>query len=176
MKNKIENRKAVTVKEHTREVKESKSRDDYIRLMIESGRFPVEKVVFDVPEEDRFDSSGNPMERIGEERMMRDMGVPIRRNVTSEWFISSAELAGPLWEAMKDEEKKLAVIHADETFWTAMMTARLSWMAALPNPDKLEKRQFCGIKTPQACHCEEQCAHSKGLASRRWRGNPFSFA
>lgn len=190
---------AVTVKEHAREVKKGRNRDGYIQLMIESGRFPVEKVVFDVPEEERFDSIGNPLERIGEEhvryelsvrpkqyqikdiyvvsygskrsketggartevkegnippaiiphspvgasvladvainkcdyglplyrqeRMMRDMGVPIRRNVMSEWFISSAELVGPLWEAMKDEEKKLAVIHADETFGQVLHNA-----------------------------------------------------
>ena len=51
-----------------------------------------------------------------QERMMRDMGVPIRRNVMAGWFISTADLLRPLWEAMKEAMKKLNVIHADETF------------------------------------------------------------
>lgn len=72
---KDEKGKTVTVKEHTREVKKGKNRDDYIRLMIESGRFPVEKVVFDVPEDERFDSIGNPLERIGEEHVRYELSV-----------------------------------------------------------------------------------------------------
>ena len=47
---------------------------------------------------------------------MRDMGVPIRRNVMAGWFISTADLVRPLWEVMKDEMKKLKTINADETF------------------------------------------------------------
>ena len=232
-------RKTVPVKGHMREVKESKNRDDYIRLMIESGRFPVEKVVFDVPEEDRFDSSGNPMERIGEEhvryelsvlpkqyqikdirvvsygskrsketggaraevkegdvppaiiphspvgasvladvainkcdyglplyrqeRMMRDMGVPIRRNVMSEWFISSAELVGPLWEAMKDEEKKLSVIHADETFGQVLHNATGNPRA------KLDYWAYCSGKwEPVQVACFEYRPSRAGANARRF--------
>ena len=237
--NKAEKGTTVTVKEHTRKVKENKNRDDYIRLMIESGRFPIEKVVFDVPEEDRFDSSGNPLERIGEEhvryelnvlpkqyqikdirvvsygskrsketggaraevkegdippaiiphspvgasvladvainkcdyglplyrqeRMMRDMGVPIRRNVMSEWFISSAELLVPLWEAMKDEEKTLSVIHADETFGQVLHNATGNPRA------KLDYWAYCSGKwEPIQVACFEYRPSRAGANARRF--------
>ena len=166
--NAVDKKKTVVIPEHTRQVKSKQDRDDYIKLMIDSGRFPVETVVYDVPEEERFDAEGNPLERLGvehvryelhvtskqysiqdiqvvsygskrskdtdgtrtevkegevpaaiiphspvgasvltdvvvnkcdyalplyrQERMMRDMGLPIRRNVMAGWFISAAEL------------------------------------------------------------------------------------
>jgi len=197
--NTADQKKTAVVKEHTREVKSKRHRDDYIRLMIKSGKFPVQTVVCDLPEAERVDAKGNPLERIGvehvryelevtpkkysikdiqvvsygtkrsketdgvrvevkegevppaiiphspvgasvladvainkcdyalplyrQERMMRDMGVPIRRNVMAGWFISTAELVHPLWEAMKEEMKRLDMIHADETFGQVLHNA-----------------------------------------------------
>ena len=38
-------KKVTVVKEHTRETQPKKNREDYIKRMIESGRFPVETVI-----------------------------------------------------------------------------------------------------------------------------------
>ena len=192
-----EKKETTVVKEHTREKQPRQSREDYIKLMIESGKFKVDTVSYDVPEEKRFDAQGAPLEYLGckhvryelevipkqyiihdiqvasygskrdkagkraevaegevppaiiphspvgesvltdvalnkcdyalplyrQERMMRDMGVPVRRNVLAGWFISTADLVHPLWEAMKEALKKLDTVHADETFGQVLHNA-----------------------------------------------------
>ena len=50
----VSEKKATVVKEHTREMQPKQSREDYIKLMIESGKFKVNIVPYDVPEEKRF--------------------------------------------------------------------------------------------------------------------------
>ena len=233
-----ESKKTSVVKEHTRKVHTKKDRGDYIKRMIESGKFPVETVVIDVPEEERFDADGNPLERIGEEhvryelivtpkqyrikeicvvsygskrkdatgkrtevkegevapaiiphspvsasvladvvinkcdyalplyrqeRMMRDMGVPVRRNVMAGWFISAAELVHPLWEAMKDEEKKLGVIHADETFGQVLHNSTGNPRA------QLDYWAYCSGKwEPLQIACFEYCPSREGKNARRF--------
>jgi hypothetical protein len=54
--NKTGKPKTAVVKEHTRNVEPRKNREDYIQLMVESGKFPVETVECDVPEAERFDA------------------------------------------------------------------------------------------------------------------------
>ena len=187
---------SLIVTEHTRKTNSKQKRDDYIQLMVESGRFPIDEEVYDVPEEERFDSNGNPLECFGpkhvryelevtpkqyrikdiqiksygskrtdgtraevkagevppaiiphspagesvladlvinkcdyalpiyrQERMMRDMGVPIHRNVMAKWFISVSNLVHPLWDAMRCAELQLGTIHADETFGQVLHNA-----------------------------------------------------
>lgn len=228
---------AVVVKEHTREVQPKQSRDDYIKLMIESGKFPVETVLCDVPEEKRFDSVGNPLECLGvehvryelevipkqyvikdiqaasygskrdkegkraevvegevppaiiphspvgasvltdtalnkcdyglplyrQERMMRDMGVPIRRNVMAGWFISTADLVRPLWEVMKDEMKKLKTINADETFGQVLHNATGNPRA------QLDFWAYCSGKWELIqMACFEYCSSREGKHAKRF--------
>ena len=73
--NHADEKKTVVVKEHTRETQSRESREDYIKRMIESGRFPVETVIYDVPEAERFDAEGNPLERLGVEHVRYELEV-----------------------------------------------------------------------------------------------------
>ena len=68
-------KKVTVVKEHTRETQPKKNHEDYIKRMIESGRFPVETVIYDVPEAERFDGEGNPLERLGVEHVRYELEV-----------------------------------------------------------------------------------------------------
>ena len=230
-------KKATVVKEHTREMQPKQSREDYIKLMIESGKFKVNIVPYDVPEEKRFDSQGNPLECLGykhvryeldvipkqyiindiqvasygskrdkagkraevamgevppaiiphspagesvltdlalnkcdyalpfyrQERMMRDMGVPIRRNVMAGWFISTADLLRPLWEAMKEAMKKLNVLHADETFGQVLHNSTGNPRA------QLDFWAYCSGKweTIQVA-CFEYCDSREGKNAKRF--------
>ncbi len=54
-----------------RQQKTKKERDDCIELMIASGRFPVETKIIDLPEAERFDSDGRPLECLGVETVRR---------------------------------------------------------------------------------------------------------
>ena len=49
------------VKEHVRAKKSKRNREDYIRLMIESGKSTVDPVIYDLPESERFDENGKPL-------------------------------------------------------------------------------------------------------------------
>ena len=232
-------KKVTVVKEHTRETQPKKNYEDYIKRMIESGRFPVETVIYDVPEEERFDAEGNPLERLGvehvryelevipkqyrikdiqvvsygskrskenegvraevkegevppaiiphspvnasvladvvinkcdyalplyrQERMMRDMGVPIRRNVMAGWFISVADLVHPLWEAMKAEMKQQEIIHADETFGQVLHNATGNPRA------QLDYWAYCSGKwEPIQVACFEYCDSREGKNAKRF--------
>ena len=232
-----EKKETTVVKEHTREKLPRQSREDYIKLMIESGRFKVNTVSYDVPEEKRFDAQGNPLEYLGhkhmryelevvpkqyiihdiqvasygskrdkagkraevtegevppaiiphspvgesvltdvalnkcdyglplyrQERMMRDMGVPIRRNVMAGWFISTAELVRPLWEAMKEALKKLDTVQADETFGQVLHNATGNPRA------QLDYWAYCSGKweTIQVA-CFEYCDSREGKNAKRF--------
>ena len=237
--NKTGKPKTAVVKEHTRNVKPRKNREDYIQLMVKSGKFPVETVECDVPEAERFDAQGNPLERMGvehvryelevtpkqysikdiqvvtygakrskesngtrievakgkvppaiiphspvgasvladvainkcdyalplyrQERMMRDMGVPIRRNVMANWFIATAELLYPLWEAMKDAVKTLDMIHADETFGQVLHNATGNPRA------QLDYWAYCSGKwEPIQVACFEYCPSREGKNAERF--------
>lgn len=232
-------KKVTVVKEHTRETQPKKNHEDYIKRMIESGRFPVETVICDVPEAERFDAEGNPLERLGvehvryelevmpkqysikdiqvvsygskrnkenegvraevkegevppaiiphspvsasvladvvinkcdyalplyrQERMMRDMGVPIRRNVMAGWFISVAGLVQPLWEAMKAEMKQQEIIHADETFGQVLHNATGNPRA------QLDYWAYCSGKwEPIQVACFEYCDSREGKNAKRF--------
>ena len=232
-------KKVTVVNEHTRETQPKKNHEDYIKRMIESGRFPVETVICDVPEAERFDAEGNPLERLGvehvryelevmpkqysikdiqvvsygskrnkenegvraevkegevppaiiphspvsasvladvvinkcdyalplyrQERMMRDMGVPIRRNVMAGWFISVAELVQPLWEAMKAEMKQQEIIHADETFGQVLHNATGNPRA------QLDYWAYCSGKwEPIQVACFEYCDSREGKNAKRF--------
>ena len=237
--NHADEKKTTVVKEHTREMQPKKNREDYIKRMIESGKFPVETVVCDVPEAERVDAEGNPLERLGvehvryelevtpkqysikdiqvvsygskrsrntegtrteviegsvppaiiphspvgasvladvvinkcdyalplyrQERMMRDMGVPIRRNVMAGWFISTAELLHPLWEAMKEKMKQLDMIHADETFGQVLYNATGNPRA------QLDYWAYCSGKwEPVQVACFEYCPSREGKNAKRF--------
>ena len=232
-------KETTVVKEHTREAKPKGRQSDFIKRMIESGKFPVEPVVYDVPEEERFDAQGNPLERLGvehvryeltvtpkqysikdiqvvsygskrskasngkrcavatgevppavlphcpvgesvladviinkcdyglplyrQERMMRHMGVPVRRNVMAEWVISTSELAHPLWDAMKAGVKTLDVIHADETFGQVLRNAT-------GNPSaQVDFWAYCSGKwEPIQVACFEYCSTREGKNAKRF--------
>ena len=233
-------KETTVVKEHTREVKPKGRQADFIKRMIESGKFPVERVVYDVPEEERFDSKGNPLERLGDpvhvryeltvtpkqysikdiqvvsygskrsretggkrtevvsgkvppailphcpvgasvladviinkcdyglplyrqERMMRHMSVPVRRNVMAEWVISTSELVHPLWDAMKAEMKTLEVIHADETFGQVLRNATGNPRA------QVDFWAYCSGKwEPIQVACFEYCPTREGKNAKRF--------
>lgn len=232
-------KKTAIVKEHKREMQSKQKRADYITLMVESGKFPVQTVVFDVPEAERIDAEGNPMERLGvehvryelevtpkqyiikdiqvvsygskrsretegvrtevkegevppaiiphspagasvladvainkcdyalplyrQERMMRDMGVPIRRNVMAGWFISTGELVHPLWEAMKEAVKRLGTIHADETFGQVLHNSTGNPRA------QLDYWAYCSGKwEPIQVACFEYCPSREGKNVKRF--------
>ena len=232
-------KKTTVVKEHKRDVQSKQNRDDYIKLMIESGRFPVEPVLYDVPEAERFDSTGKPLEKLGvehvryelnvipkkhiikdiqvasygskrsketegtrtevveaevppaiiphspagasvladvainkcdygfplyrQERILRDMGVPIRRNVLAGWFISTADLIHPLWDAMKEATKKLSTINADETFGQVLHNATGNPRA------QLDYWAYCSGKwEPIQVACFEYCSSREGKNARRF--------
>lgn len=236
---KTEEKKTTVVKGHEREVKSRQKREDYIKLMVESGKFPVTPDVHDVPEAERFDAEGNPLERLGvehvryeldvipkqysirdvqtvsygskrsketggkrstiktgevppaiiphspvgasvladvainkcdyalplyrQERMMRDMGVPIRRNVMAGWFISTAELLSPLWDAMKDAVKELGTIHADETFGQVLRNSTGNPRA------QLDYWAYCSGKwEPIQVACFEYCSSREGKNAKRF--------
>ena len=98
-----------------------------------------------------------------QERMMRDMGVPIRRNVMSGWFIATAELLQPLWEAMKGEVKMLGVIHADETFGQVLHNATGNPRA------QLDYWAYCSGKwEPIQVACFEYCPSREGKNAQRF--------
>lgn len=236
---KTEQRKTTVVKGHAREVKSKKNREDYIQLMVESGKFKVEPEPHDVPEAERFDEKGNPLEYLGmehvryelevtpkqyiikdvqvasygskrsketggkrttikkgevppaiiphspvgasvladvalnkcdyalptyrQERMMRDMGVPIRRNVMSGWLISTAELLDPLWVVMKDEAKTLGTLHADETFGQVLRNSTGNPRA------QLDYWAYCSGKwEPIQVACFEFCSNREGKNAKRF--------
>lgn len=56
---------------YTRQQTSKKERDDCIELMIASGRFAVETKIVDLPESERFDSEGKPLEYLGVETIRR---------------------------------------------------------------------------------------------------------
>ena len=232
-------KKTSIVKEHKREMKSGQKRADYITLMVESGKFPVQSVVYDVPEAERFDAQGNPLERLGvehvryelevtpkqyhikdiqvvsygskrnketegartevkqgevppaiiphspagasvladvainkcdyalplyrQERMMRDMGVPIRRNVMAGWFIFIGELTQPLWEAMQEALKKLGTIHADETFGQVLHNSTGNPRA------QLDYWAYCSGKwEPIQVACFEYCPSREGKNAKHF--------
>lgn len=54
---------------HTR--RQKRERNSFIDLMIETGRFPIEDEILDLPEAERFDKDGKPLEYIGKELVRR---------------------------------------------------------------------------------------------------------
>lgn len=59
---------------HTR-TPSKKKRADFIDLMVESGRFPVETEEIDLPETEQYDANGNRLECIGREMVRRTIEV-----------------------------------------------------------------------------------------------------
>lgn len=226
---------------YDRQKKGKKRRDNYIDVMVNSGKFKIEPELIDVPEKDRFDSDENPLEFIGYEhvryelcmkspeyfikdvmqasygskrykdadgklrrdtvkeaevppaiiphspvsesvlanvilnkcdyglpayrqtRMMRDMGVPINRNVVCSWFIASAKLLHPVWTGMKRTAKRQKVIHADETFCQVLHNATGNPRA------QLDFWAYCtGPWESIQVACFEYCSSREGENAKRF--------
>ena len=60
---------------YDRKVKGKKRNDDYIDAMVKSGKFRIDPEIIDVPEEERFDADGNPLEFIGNEHVRYELCV-----------------------------------------------------------------------------------------------------
>ncbi len=115
---KTEEKKTTVVKEHAREVKSRKKREDYIKLMVESGKFPIERVLCDVPEAERFDAQGNPLERLGVEHVRYELEVTPKQysikdiQVVSYGSKRSKETEGARHEVVEGEVPPAIIPHS----------------------------------------------------------------
>ena len=118
-------KKTSIVKEHKREMKSGQKRADYITLMVESGKFPVQSVVYDVPEAERFDAQGNPLERLGVEHVRYELEVtPKQYHIKDIQVVSYGSKRNKETEGARSEVKQGEVPPAIIPHWARSMQMR----------------------------------------------------
>ena len=82
------NEETIHVNGYDRKPKTKKRSDDYIEAMVKSGKFPIKPEKIDVPEEDRFDADGNPLEFMSFEHVRYELCM-----TPPEYFIKDIQKA-----------------------------------------------------------------------------------
>ena len=84
---------------YDRKPKGKKRRDDYIDAMVKSGKFKIEPELIDLPEEERFDAYGKPLEFLGYAHVRYELCV-----TSPEYFIKDIQRASYGSVRSRDED------------------------------------------------------------------------